>query len=570
MTNPLNKKTKLKTQLTGLALGLMSSASVMAFTQIGGSGAIPMGHEWLTRTSALELLNSDHLIAVDPNDPRGSWSNGLAKNIDLTNAQNEVARLKSFLNSNSLYEPRYDFVFSAIIGERWVDTAGFNVTKSTVGKIDCFNAVAQEPADLQQDHYMRRYDDKGAQGGVDAARRSQVRFINHFVNAAMAKQKQIKAWDGGGYSTSESVDQNYFLFGRAVHLFQDSFSPEHTVRLPDDNYEKVRQVKAYLCSEGAEQHTHDTTAALNFTSGDVIWNTGTRLNAGWGSYKVSSMKPVALVAMEASKDLWAGFIRTMATPYAQREAVARAEAQTLVDNWLSFDEAEMLSWYHDESHRDHTYVLNAGESGKGMTQRDCMLGLGVESGNQADRVAELEDQRRQCLYNVQAKEGYSDLNDPHMDIPFNWEWKSAVTWQTPSSSWQIPQLVADSGKTVVIKNSIDSQPLVVDGGLNSGETLYSQSGNAIEFIMVEDGNKTYFRTKDNADLFMSYTYAGRGQLHNSANQNSYEVKAKGALWTIKNIYWNDYFWFYQPNRSPYVTGTGNANKAHSQWIIEAK
>ena len=30
---------------------------------------------------------------------------------------------------------------------------------------------------------------------------------------------------------------------------------------------------------------------------------------------------------------------------AQREAAARAEAQTLVAHWLSFDEAEMRGWY---------------------------------------------------------------------------------------------------------------------------------------------------------------------------------------------------------------------------------
>ncbi|MEX2963034.1 hypothetical protein [Microbulbifer sp. TYP-18] len=527
-----------------------------------------MGHEWLTRTSALELLNAEHIIAADPNDPRSGWSQGLAKNTDLQLAQNEVTRLTGFLNSNTQFEPRYDYIYAAIVGERWVDTGGFNVAKATVGGIDCFNAVAQEPAELQRDHFMRRYDDVGGEGGVDAAIRSQQRFVTHFVNAAMAEQKDAKVWDGGAYSAHVNVDLNYFLFGRAVHLFQDSFSPEHTVRLPDDNYEKIRQVKAYLCSEGTEQHTHDATKAVNFTSGDVIWYPDTRLEAGWGAYKVSSMKPVALVAMEASKDLWAAFVRTMATPYAQRENVATQEAQVLVDNWLSFDEAEMLGWYDDESHRDETYVLAPEQTGPGMTQYDCMLGLGVESGSQAARVAELEQQRRQCLYNIEPVDGYSDLNDPYMQMPFNWQWKS-LSWLNTPANWSIPQLPADSGNSVVIRNSIDMEPLVVRGSLSNNETLYSESGVAIEFIAVEAGDKTFFRTKKNADLFLSYdTLSGRGKLYNSASQAGYELNPAGNLWTIKNTYWNDYLWFYSGNRSPYLTGTGDPNLSHSQWIVE--
>lgn len=553
---------------TLLLLGIVSQ-QVQAFTQIGAGGAIPMGHEWLTRTSVLELLNADHIIAPDPQDPRASWQNGLAKNLDLSNAQNEVARIQSIPRSNSKYEPRYDDVFAAILGERWVDTAGFNVAKSMAGKIDCFNAVAQEPADVQQDHFMRRYDDVGGQGGVDAARRSQQRFIRHFVNAAMAEKKSIKIWDGGTYSEQEKIDHNYFLFGRAVHLFQDSFSPEHTVRLPEDNYEKIRQVKAYLCSEGAEQHTHASQDALNFSSGDVIWEENTRLDAGWSTYKVSSMKPVALVAMEASKDLWAAFIRTMAVPRDQREAVALQEAQTLVDNWLSFDEQEMLTWYDDESHRDHTYVLAPNETGFGMTQYECMIGLGVESGSQAQRVAELDEQRRICLFNVKAVTGYSDLNDPYMDIPFNWEWASA-TWQTPSADWQIPQLPADTGKTVVVKNAVNGDSLVAPEGLKHNSPIYSKSGEAVEFVMVgEINNEAYFRAKNDADLFLSYSaLSGKALLYNSPNQAGFRVSPVGPLWSIENTYWNDFLWYNWWNDRPYVSGYGDEDETHSQWIIE--
>jgi hypothetical protein len=84
--------------------------------------------------------------------------------------------------------------------------------------------------------------------------------------------------------------------------------------------EKVLAVKSYLCASGAEQHSHSNSAVLNYTSGDVVWLPGTRFLPGWSSYKPSFMKTPALVATEASKDLWAAFIRTMGTPSAARAA----------------------------------------------------------------------------------------------------------------------------------------------------------------------------------------------------------------------------------------------------------
>ncbi|GLQ30878.1 hypothetical protein GCM10007876_13570 [Litoribrevibacter albus] len=553
-----------------LGAGILGTSSAFAFTQIGGGGALPMGHEWLTRTSALEVLNAEHIIPADPQDPRTSWVNGLAKNTDLSSAQNEVDRLTSIENNNARFEPRYDDVYAAIMGERWVDMAGFNVVKSTTGKFDCFDAVAQEPADLQEDHYMRRYDDIGAEGGVIAARRAQQRFIMHFVNAAMAEKKSINAWDGGAYSSKKKLDQNYFLFGRAVHLFQDSFSPEHTVRLAEDNYERVHQVKAYLCSEGAEQHTHDTKAVLNFTSGDVIWKPNTRLDSGWASYKVSSMKDVGLVAMEASKDLWAAFIRTMAVPRDQREAVAQEEAQTLVTNWLDFDEQEMLDWYENEEHRDHSYVLEEGQTGKGKSQYDCMIGLGVTSGSQAERVAELDQLRRQCLYNVQATPGYSDMNDTYMHIPYNWQWKSKE-WLSVPDDWTMPELEADTGKTVTIKNAINGNPMTAPDGVTTNSYLYSKEGEAIEFVMVGDPEEgAYFRAKDDANLFLSYkaTSSGRAKLFNSPKQAAYKVEEFGVLWGLKNTYWDQYLWFDQNDESVHLTREGDTDQAHSLWIID--
>ena len=81
---------------------------------------------------------------------------------------------------------------------------------------------------------------------------------------------------------------------------------------------------------------------LSFESGDVIWTVKSRFTDGaWANYKASNMKVEGLVAVEASKDLWAAFIRTMGEPRGRREKVARAEAAQLVKAWLSFDDAHV-------------------------------------------------------------------------------------------------------------------------------------------------------------------------------------------------------------------------------------
>ena len=554
-----------------MSIVLLGATSVNAFTQLGGGGVMPMGHEWLTRTAALELLDQEHIIDTDPNDPRQYWQHGLAKRVDLAAAYDEVQRIQSKSNNNTLYQPKYDDVYAAIVGERWVDIAGFNVANASTDLTgpNCFSAISQEPADLQQDHFMRRYDDVGGQGGVDAAYRGQQRFIEHFVNAAMAEKKRIKVWDGGGYSAKVEVDHNYFLFGRAVHLFQDSFSPEHTVRLPEDNYEKVWQVKAYLCSEGAEQHTHDAKEVLDFSSGDVIWHTNTRLESGWASYRASNMKPVALVALEASKDLWAAFIRTMAVDKTEREHYAKAEAQALVDNWLSFDEEAMLTWYQDQQHRDHTYVLAPGETGIGKTLEACMSELNVGTTSQAERVAQLEAERRQCLYNIEAEPGYADLYDAYMGMPYNWRWKSLI-WQIPPDDWQPTQHHADSGHTVVIKSAVDGKALSASS-LNNNARLSTALNKPVQWLKVPASEGQYYlRSVQAPSLFLSYSgsSSGEGKLWHSPKQAEYQLLEQGRGWTIKNTHWQQYFWYNQDEQRPQLTSSGRAHKQHSKWMLE--
>lgn len=354
----------------------------LGFTQSGAGtflgSSIPMGHEWITRLAAFEVIGRD----LDPlkrklsynNDPRKDWKKkGLAKNIKLKG--NKIKKYLKVLQDETTketrYKSQYKFIYDAILGERWVDIAGFNITKETTksmsGGIDCWDAVVQQAAEVQYDHFMRRYDDRDGQGGVDAATRSQERFVEYFVAAATAPKQTISVWDGGVTSKlEENVDYNYFLFGRAVHLFQDSFSKEHTVRIAEDNFEKVRQVKSYLCAAGSEQHSHSNADVGYYSSGDVIWKRGTRLALpGWPSYKPSNMTTLALVSLEATKDLWAAFIRTMSKK--NRKNKATREAKRLVRNWLSFKKNKMKKWYKDVSNRGGTYVFAQGETSNGVT-----------------------------------------------------------------------------------------------------------------------------------------------------------------------------------------------------------
>jgi len=554
----------------GLALG-QTSPPAAAFTQsgfgLGFANGVPMGHEWLTRLSALELLGNDPVIQPDPNDPRRTWRQGLAKNTSLAGAQAEVARIRSLRKSgDTRYQSAYTAVFDAIMGERWVDIAGFNATKGMLGNVNCWDAVAQEAAEVQYDHFMRRYDDIGPQGGIDAATRSQQRFIRYFVEAATAPSTQMMMWDGGGYSAQEQVDRNYFLFGRAVHLFQDSFSTEHTVRLPDDNYTTIREVKSYLCAEGSEQHTHDIGQILTYASGDVVWVPGTQFSGGWAGYKPSNMKTPALVATEASKDLWAAFIRTMALPLGQRDAAARREAQTLVDNWLGFNPEQMRTWYDTDGHRDRTYVLMPGQQGPGQNQTQCMQNLKFRS--QAEAVDKFRREQRLCLYNVQPIPGYADLYDPSVHMPFNWEWTSSTSWRIPPSDWQIPARPADTGRRLILRSS-DGRPLGAPDGVSNNNWVYVRPGIAPLGMVAVDapGGGQFFRTLQDPTLFLSFTATtGAMKLYNSPSQaNFLPVALPGGRYTLKNVYWNQWMWL--SGESPYVSRTGNPGNANAQWIF---
>jgi hypothetical protein len=563
-------------------LGVLGSVSVPlpanAFTQSGAAlgsfgNSIPMGHEWLNRKAAIELLlpGADPVVPNDPHDPRKSWVSGvgLAKNLDLSKAGAEVTRIMATPYNDSRYASQYKLIFDTILGERWVDLAGFDVSREMLGSGDCFDAVAQEPVEVQYDHFMRQYDDAGPKGGVNAATQSQRRFIQYFVDAAMAPPTNMLMWDGGASYTQYTVDRNYFLFGRAVHLFEDSFSLEHTVRTYTDNYTTIKQVKSYLCALGSEQHTHANAAIADYTSGDVIWLPGTRFAGGsaWSTYLPSFMKSSSLVALEATKDLFAAWIRTMATPLAQRKVKAQNEAQTLVNNWLSFDQNTMMTWYVDPADKDATYVRNDGEQGPGQAQSTCMIGLGQADGSQANKVAALQATQRNCLYVISAVEGYTDLFDTSTHMPFYWNY-TASSFQTVPPNWSFPTRPADTGLRVYLKNVQTGYPL--SGALANNQQLRAIGADNVGFIQLPtlDSTAYLFRAAFDPTLFLSYNAGADGtvKLWQGTNQSSFTLIPTGWGQAVMNVYWKQYLWA-DDNGNVYLTSAGDPMHVRAQWQV---
>lgn len=582
----MRKPTRALTTISLLALTFLQLVPFRAnaFTQSGFgtifSNTIPMGHEWLTRRAAIELLlGNDPLMRPDPNDPRIGWrgsGKGLAKNLDLKGAQSEVARIKGMLVRDSRYQSGFRPVFDAIIGERWVDIGGVNVFNANLPKnVDCWNAVAQEPAEIQYDHFMRRYDDAGGAAGVRAAKESQARFVKFFVAAATAPPMSILVWDGGAATSLEKVDRNYFLFGRAVHVFQDSFSSEHTVRIVADNHEKVRQVKAFFCAYGSEQHTHSKLALGTYKSGDVIWLPGTQfVGTDWSTYRPSFMKTTALVAMEATKDLWAAFIRTMALPPADRKRAAEAEAQKLVANWLSFDETEMTNWYDDPKNRDATYVLNPGEQPPGQLQTTCVKeNLEEKSGRQSEVVKRVEAVQRLCLYNMLPAEGYADQFDPQIHMFYNWKWLSLTTWAEPPRRFGLPVRQADMGRLVTIRSASRGQPM--SAKLENNTEIKVDGGAPTDFVVVREdpdspfNQNVFLRARFDPYLFLSYsaTSSGTVKLWAGTKESAYQLASAGNATSIMNTHWKQYIWADDQGRV-FLTKAGDPKKPNAQWAFE--
>jgi hypothetical protein len=311
----------------------------------------------------------------------------------------------------------------------------------------------------------------------------------------------------------------------------------------------VRQVKSYLCAAGSEQHSHSQLQVLEYKSGDVIWKPGTRFDGGWSGYKASNMKPVALVSVEGMKDVWAAFIRTMNKDNNQRADHARKEANRLIDSWLNFNSEETKHWYDNEANRDSTYVLAPGQGGKGQTVEACMKNLGNKT--QAQRAKEIEDNRRICLYNIEPVLGFSDAQDPELKMPYNWQWRSTLTWLTPPANWKIPDVKVPPEIKVKIKSVKNKDYLVAPDGLANNNWIYAKDGDTLKWVVVGDRDHAIFRS-DAAPLFLSYRLTtGAVKLYDSATDAEYKIGKHDGKDTIYNLRYKDYMWL--DGKSPYVS-----------------
>ncbi|WP_058189430.1 hypothetical protein [Terracidiphilus gabretensis] len=559
-----------------------TTSGMTGYTQSGVSlgfgNTIPMGHEWVTRMAAVELLGytpASMPDLPDPKDPRKKWTQGKAKNLSLNTlgAQDVVRSIKSEIYNDDRYLSRYKAIYAAIVGERWVDIAGYNVASKYIGLKDCWSAVAQEAEELQEDHFMRKNDSQGGQGSVDAAKEGRRRFIQYFVNAAMAPPTIMNVYDGGAAgSISVDVDRNFFLFGRALHLFEDSFSSEHVVRLDTDSYTKVRSIKSYLCAPGSEVHEHSISKILNYTSGDVIWKPGTGIDSSWNAYRPSNMKKDPLVASEATKDAWAAFIRTMGYPMEQRQAIATSEAETLANNWLSYDENEMTHWYDKASNRNESYVLMAGETGTGQSVDQCMQ-KNVGTTDKVGYMNNIKKEQRTCIYNAIPWPGYDDLYDTSLHMYYTWQWRSGSGYDTPPVDWQIPNRPADTGARVQIQSVSTGQYMVAPDGLQADAWVYLKSGIApLDFIVLGPKEKSYFRLAKNPRLFLSYRASdGAVKLYDfgTSEPSDYTLAPAGpGSWSIKQIYWQQYMYVYLSTMSPYIDSNGDPKKGNGQWVMQ--
>ncbi|QPJ66313.1 MAG: hypothetical protein G3M78_13285 [Candidatus Nitrohelix vancouverensis] len=560
--------------LFSVILSLLPTQPAFSFTQFTSKPVpSPMGHEWLTRLGAEKILDLKKLNTL---------MSRVQKLSDIPLDKGEVKRIYSEKVEDGRFESTYMAVYSAIIGQRFVDFGGTRVG-ATANDRQCFDAVAQEPVSAYMDHFMRSPHDKNAIGGVQAIQRARNKFVKVFVEAAMAEPKSMVVKDGGIIPGLVTVESNYFLFGRAVHLFQDSFSLDHVVRLPEDDFMKVRNLKGYGCTAGVEEHNHKIiqNVILNASAGDVVWNErnpletyyAARYSITWIGYGEEYMKPNAVVAANATAELWGAFIRTMGQNRSNRESFARKEAQALADKWLNYDESEMLAWYDDEANRDDTYLLADDNSpasrGKGRKVEDCTSSNG-ETGlaGKIKHEETIATNRLICLASIEAVPGYDDLYDPYLLIPFNWQWKKEASRSFLPPLDRLPTPSANSA----IADHVTIWDM--DGkAIQSNRNDWLIMGNTpMEFTVVDAGNgAVYLRSNSDATEFLSYRAAtGAVGLYPSANSAELKLIRHGDYWEIINTKLNHHMYRYR--KSIYLHADGDeafeAGNPDARWIIK--
>jgi hypothetical protein len=290
------------------------TGTAAAFTQ--SSPITPVGHEWLTVEAAKEVgKNEKEFSLLLEASSKEVWDQARCKACDQ-------------------YETSNFAVWSTVMGNRWVDIMGF----TPPAQEDCLNAVAQDNEEVQYDHFLRQLGGEGDKGREKAIAESVKRFRKYFLDAVAAGSDLIAFTDGGTLQRSLKARRDYFLFGRAAHLFQDSFSLEHADRTAKDRFKTVRDIKSYVCTRGSYQHKHGLPSAMlnlygisqeNYDNhGDVLWKD--RGPLGLSPNEQENLKEHANAAYYAMMDLWRAFVRAK-----QPGADAEKKVDDVIKTWMS-------------------------------------------------------------------------------------------------------------------------------------------------------------------------------------------------------------------------------------------
>src|SRR5471030_1048902 len=180
-----------------------------AFSQ--SSPVTPIGHEWLTVAPALELLkeplDAKELAAHEGHAVEGTDAEQESKELiaalakyqehgaQFTEAEANLLKSVKGTMSGEHYGARHYAIWSAAMGQRWVDIGGFRITAPHGKK--CWDAITQAQAHVQASHFLRRFDEEGGPGALHAIKAAQGRLQLGFLAAATAKDGDIEFWDGG-------------------------------------------------------------------------------------------------------------------------------------------------------------------------------------------------------------------------------------------------------------------------------------------------------------------------------------------------------------------------------------
>lgn len=293
-------------------------------------------------------------------------------------------------------------VESAVMGNRWVDLGGFSATSS----LDCFAAMPQDNTGVQTAHFLRKVSNVGGQGALDVVKLGRDVFAGTFAQAAMADEpKEITFLDGGAKQDKLTAQRNFFMFGRPLHLLQDSFSTEHAFRDINSNLGKVLGIKSYGCTQDSAQHQHSIPTGPSH--GDYIYVRSPRRHDPH-----PPRKPEVEAAIFATRDAFISFLKTLAVPRSERLAFAQKEAQILVDRYFNYDEKELL---------ENAPVKIGGNTFSQSFSKDqaaaCEKAIGDHAPAKADPIM---TRCRRAMHDAGDKK---NGRDPYMhNIPFFWEW----------------------------------------------------------------------------------------------------------------------------------------------------